>query len=1675
MFLSQFDIFSGSKNSSDDSKTLVVGIPYASKGCGRVSTHIAFTDKTVKNSVGMEVEYSVKSIQKGNGKTVSEYSPGTTNTIYRIPFLSTIIGTVNTKTGVGVFNVTIMVCHINPETAINDNYDTPYCPLFFNLTTDARGHFESEIRISDPDWTRLEEHFNISASYTEHLSLDSSGVIVHEFEPAHQIVSMRHLYASTVEIIDKTAVSIFGSVIIDPSNTDGKDCVFAGVPVHLVHGDGNMENTTSSTDGSFNFTVSIGETAYVYIPDFHGYTWDSFVRSAVTRSSSIVYATASPTASPIAIPDYIATSEWPQDTGVGKGLYDFNWIYTAAVLFPSRILPNFFIGPPKSSKSTIGWYYFQTTFTLPDYANYECLSIPFTVSAPGSSDTNFKLNNRLRPFASQGSTLDHLHHNNTLIIGVKYIQVSIDVKVSVVFSAPIKQCPKTMPISTGISGGSKDYNWMVASSSSLPVTGSLDFSLSTSDMKYISSKDDSKFPSNHFVYQTVFTLPVNRNYSCFHLSIYLSAVNYNLEKITINDGAVSIAALVSMPSKQSYVSLAPYLKASNILQLTVSKKDRYSSSRISVVFGDVRSNECEEPWPQSTGISLFNSLDNNWRVKQNSTYTTQAVAISYILSSWIPESNRAKWIGLTENAYGQIDNAYNYTFETHFKLTNEANFPCLQIEFNLSSSCQLVEIILNGKSLHNCSAPSYCGVTSYKQTTLLLSKYLQKHNILHIIVFNSGNAATGIMASFASTALSTQCFTNLPMSTGLGVTGDLDNNWIAINDVGLQTTPVIISSFTYGVNWISSSIKGHAIYQTSFKLPAFVDFRGIKLPIMVGVGSEFFVSKIVVNGLPSFEMQQYFNFSSSLLPLALEFLGVSNIVEFHVRSKLSISHSAPFTVTFGNPFTDDLTPWPKSTGTAHMTSVYYHSVPVGFDSLVTLGRRLSQMATVFTIQIKNDIIRIAEVQLFNQGSQLPQTSLQFSLSSTSKNASNCNDGDFSTYCSTDSADLNSSLIIKSTTVFDTIVVDCGFNVSLYFRRGILGVTLPNGSNSYSTTTLYASFQYNIENQFIFKLDTKNQNLFNIRGFPSAAPTSSPTLFDTYVIQIKNQFIVFAEVQLFSQGSQVPQSSLQFHLSSSSFSNAQNCNDGDFNTYCNTDPVVYDPNPSLTIMSSSIFDTVVVYFGGNFQLFVPSATIGIRFSNTTLNTTFQINTGKQFIFFIPASKQEIINVGGFPSIEPTVSLTLQPSLSPTSAPLFPTIKPTAFPTLIPSFNPTYTPTSRIPTTNPTRIPSAQPTALAPSFDFNWMIVDLTSDSNLTIPIQYPSTIKISDSRYVLTPPALKKAVGLFNFRTSFQMLVYANDTCLQIPFGVSGTDSISYIRLNGKSKFYCRESTCNDLNLKLSGFESSNTLDIGVDSKGTNGASLMVIFSNPTAQCALKTPVSTRGSIRSDIVVPLSHTTALATTSISCVPFLSSTVLDRDYGWMVTTAPDNRQVPYFAVLLHAVPIDWYIPQSRNGWITSTNSLCDTMGTYNFSLAFTLASYSNYSCVKLPLNIAASDSIAQIKLNGYSLSLNISNISPYELHQFQLRTSHLQETNLVEIIFRTANQAPAVYVEIGQVLFDACISVLPQSTGRNEYSLGSLDENWLVSATLGSGQALILQEAVIIDSIPTNWFADESFGE
>ena len=858
----------------------MVGIPYPSKGCGRTSRHISFADKTVINNVGQIVEYSIKSIQTKNGNDPNptyEYSESTTKP-YRIPFLARITGSVRTKSRVGVEGVTITLCHIDPVTAQN-NKDPTYCP-YLNLTTDARGLFESEIRVSDVNWTRLEEHFNVTASYTEYLTLDGSGqAITHVFAPSHHIVSLRQALTSSVQIIDETAVSIFGTVKFDPTNTNGIDCRFPNVPVNLVHGNGLMDNTTSAADGTFNFSISKGDKVYLYIPDYHGYSWDSHVQSvSPLLSANAAAAMPPPTAAPIALPDYVATSEYPQTTGQGVGLYDYNWILTAfngrSINFPSKIVPGQFVsspGLPIFGNQSSGTYNFRTTFELPNYADYSCLSIPISIRATVLV-RYISMNNYLQVVSCTkcNQTLTNLQASNSLNVVVYYSGHEAGVEVSVTFFAPLVQCPKVLPLSTGISAGPTDYNWVITSApdsryvpyfpSILKAQPNYWYSAPSSvPAGWISSDTSGVDTVGIYVYQYSFTLPDYDNYTCIHLPIYLAS-KYIIADIEINGNKPNQHSWASVsPNVTTTISLAPYLQQSNVLRITVRATKTYEAG-LFVEFGDIRENQCVQYWPQSSGLSAYKYWDNNWIVNYNASEIGQAVIPSTIPSTWIPESLQGKWIGLTRNAYTSVDKMGNYSFQTYFKLEGFDNLQCLQIRFNFSTSCGLSEIILNNHVLYNCSAPSYCGITSEKFASFVLSEYLLPFNELQITVRNSGNVATGILVEFEPTPLVQQCFTDLPRSTGDGEIGDSDNNWLVKRPTQFKTVfadiiPPSASWNTFGANWISTDNLGlrnstsditEYVFQTAFNLPSYVNYHCLKLPLLVGVTGR--LKLIKVNG-----------------------------------------------------------------------------------------------------------------------------------------------------------------------------------------------------------------------------------------------------------------------------------------------------------------------------------------------------------------------------------------------------------------------------------------------------------------------------------------------------------------------------------------------------------------------------------------------------------------------------------------------------------------------------------------------------------------------------------------------------------------------------------------------------------------------------------------------------------
>ena len=240
-----------------------------------MTNHISFTDKQAYKYVGQVREYSIRAIQSITGLDADNRLTSMSIAPYRIPYLAKLSGMIETKSNAGVGGVTINICHIDPITGKKDTRDNK-CP-FIQFTSDQRGSFNGDIRVSDILWNNMIEYFNVTAEFTELMS--DGTVLEHVFDPPFQILKIGQLGTVNIKFIDETEITIFGSVKFDPAIVDSYDCPFAGVPVNLVDSKGNLRSTYSASDGSFNFSLTHRESATVYIPDFNGYQWQSLITS----------------------------------------------------------------------------------------------------------------------------------------------------------------------------------------------------------------------------------------------------------------------------------------------------------------------------------------------------------------------------------------------------------------------------------------------------------------------------------------------------------------------------------------------------------------------------------------------------------------------------------------------------------------------------------------------------------------------------------------------------------------------------------------------------------------------------------------------------------------------------------------------------------------------------------------------------------------------------------------------------------------------------------------------------------------------------------------------------------------------------------------------------------------------------------------------------------------------------------------------------------------------------------------------------------------------------------------------------------------------------------------------------------------------------------------------------
>jgi hypothetical protein len=130
--------------------------------------------------------------------------------------------------------------------------------------------------------------------------------------------------------------------------------------------------------------------------------------------------------------------------------------------------------------------------------------------------------------------------------------------------------------------------------------------------------------------------------------------------------------------------------------------------------------------------------------------------------------------------------------------------------------------------------------------------------------------------------------------------------------------------------------------------------------------------------------------------------------------------------------------------------------------------------------------------------------------------------------------------------------------------------------------------------------------------------------------VLNQYpLALKEVQLFYNGVQVPRNWLTFTLSSTYIEGtyplvASNCNDGKTNGtwptgHCHTLGGAGDPNPSLTIVSTVVFDKVVVYNMIEWSIYaIQGATITATVNGQSKATTFPNNDLLLYTFVLSSS-------------------------------------------------------------------------------------------------------------------------------------------------------------------------------------------------------------------------------------------------------------------------------------------------------------------------------------------------------------------------------------------------------------------------------------------------------------------------
>ena len=149
------------------------------------------------------------------------------------------------------------------------------------------------------NWTNLIEYFTVTPSYVQTLS--DGTVITHSFKSVGTQALSHSVGVAFISILDNSGTNVYGSTLF--ANTGAAGCPLPGVPIELIRDNGQVMKTNSAADGTFSFSISLGEPVQVRIPPYNAFAWSaSYYPITATSTGRRLLSNGSPTGTPTFVP-----------------------------------------------------------------------------------------------------------------------------------------------------------------------------------------------------------------------------------------------------------------------------------------------------------------------------------------------------------------------------------------------------------------------------------------------------------------------------------------------------------------------------------------------------------------------------------------------------------------------------------------------------------------------------------------------------------------------------------------------------------------------------------------------------------------------------------------------------------------------------------------------------------------------------------------------------------------------------------------------------------------------------------------------------------------------------------------------------------------------------------------------------------------------------------------------------------------------------------------------------------------------------------------------------------------------------------------------------------------------------------------------------------------------------